>query len=457
MSFRELFARDFYWPLAQKLKGEYAARALRELARSQWQSQDELFSKQWQLVRRTVNKAVREVPYYKRIYGEIGWDANNQDFSYKDFLSIPKVEKETLRDNHKEFLNPNFKGRITEGRTSGSTGLSLTLYYTTCHESYSEAARWRAKEWWGIKPGSAHLAIWGRPYSGSRDRLEQKVKSYCMNTLLISAFDLHQETLNPIWRKISHFRPLIIYGYPSAISTLATYLKQNRIPAHHLGLKVIIITAESSNSLQRELIEEVFGCKTANEYGCSETGGFVYECPQGSWHISSELTLIEFLDPHGRPVETGETGEIFITHLLNDYMPLIRYRVGDMGSPLEGVCECGRGLPRMKLSSAKERDFIQLANGKRYTSEILVYIARAVTKRYPSSILQFRAVQKGVHLIELEIVGGSGNLDKAESLFKHLMKQQIGEEIRVIFKRVQIIERESSGKLRYFISEIISL
>ena len=69
-----------------------------------------------------------------------------------------------------------------------------------------------------------------------------------------------------------------------------------------------MISAESITQFQRNLIEEVFNCKTANEYGCSETGGFVYECPYGGWHISSEITFIEFLDQEGNPVPPGITG-----------------------------------------------------------------------------------------------------------------------------------------------------
>lgn len=299
----------------------------------------------------------------------------------------------------------------------------MTLYYSSEHESYSEAARWRAKEWWGIRPGSPQVTVWGRPYTGFRERFAQKIKSYCMNTLLISAFDLHADTMVHIWKKIDRFRPAIIYGYPSAISTLAVYLKENGISASHIGAKVIIITAEYSTQLERDVIEEVFGCKTANEYGCSETGGFAYECPLGSLHISSELTFVEFLNSEGEPIEPGETGEIVITHLRNDYMPLIRYRVGDVGIHLVGNCLCGRNLPLMKIVLGKERDFIRHPSGKRFTSEILVYITRAVGKKYPSSILHFRAVQKNLNLLEIEIVCGHGSVDRAESLFRELLKK----------------------------------
>lgn len=457
MCLHTFFTRDIYWPLVQRIKGQYVAVTLRELSESQWKSQDELLSSQWQLVRRTVNKATCEVPYYRKICADRGWDLNNKAFSYEDFLNFPKLEKETLRDNIMEFLHPNYTGRVTKGRTSGSTGHSLTLFYNAEHESYSEAGRWRAKQWWGVAPGSPQVSIWGRPYTGYRDRLAQKVKSYLMNTLLFSAFDLQEAYLLQIWQHISRFKPSIIYGYPSAIYPLAVFLKENNKHAEELGVKVIMVTAESITSQQRSLIEEVFGCKTANEYGCSETGGFVYECPLGSWHISSELAFVEFLDREGRPACRKQAGEIFITHLRNDYMPLIRYRVGDMGAPLTGVCTCGRGLPMMEVSVSKESDLFRLTDGKTYSSEIFDYINLAVVKAHPSSIRQFRVVQKTLDRFEIQLVIGPDSSGRGEKLFKHLTEKQLGKNTDIDLKRVPRIEREPSGKLRYFISEVNGL
>jgi len=454
MSVHAFLTRYIYWPLAQTLKREYSAHALAELSQSQWRSQEELRSKQWDRLRCTVNKAAQEVPYYRQAYARMGWDFTNKEFSYEAFLNLPTIEKDTLRDQISEFLNPKYHGRVTQGMTSGSTGKSLTLYYNSEHESYSEAARWRAKSWWGVAPGCRQVTLWGRPYTGTKERLNQQLKSYLMNTLLFSAFDMQEQKLKQIGEKILRFKPHILYGYPSSIFSLAEYFKKNEIHAHMMGTKVIMITAESSTSEQRSFIEETFGCKTANEYGCSETGGFVYECPQGSWHISSELTFIEFLDSRGHPVSPGETGEIVLTHLRNDYMPLIRYRVGDRGSPSSESCACRRGLPLMQVSVAKERDYVQLSNGQRHTSEIFVYINKAVMKKYPSSIMQFRVVQKSIDLLQIQVVPGATSIDNAEELFKRLLNKQLGRNIRILFKRVSRIEREPTGKLSYFISEI---
>ena len=93
MSLRESFSRNIYWPLVQKIKSEHAANALSELSESQWKTQDELFALQWQLIRRTVNKAIREVPYYQQTFKRIGWDFDNRDFSYEDFSKFRNSKK----------------------------------------------------------------------------------------------------------------------------------------------------------------------------------------------------------------------------------------------------------------------------------------------------------------------------------------------------------------------------
>jgi len=104
----------------------------------------------------------------------------------------------------------------------------------------------------------------------------------------------------------------------------------------------------------------------------------------------------------------------------------------------------------------KESESIYLSNGRKYSSEIFDYINLAVMKAYPSSILQFRVTQKAIDLFESEVVPGTGQVEKAEQLFKELMKKQLGENIQIHFKRIASIEREPTGKLRYFISEVKS-
>jgi len=84
----------------------------------------------------------------------------------------------------------------------------------------------------------------------------------------------------------------------------------------------------------------------------------------------------------------------------------------------------------------------------------LLYINKSVMQAYPSSILQFRVTQKTIDSFEIEVVPGTGQVEKGEQLFEQLLKKQLGKNIQICFRRVPSIERDPSGKLRYFISEI---
>ena len=75
-------------------------------------------------------------------------------------------------------------------------------------------------------------------------------------------------------------------------------------------------------------------------------------------------------------------------------------------------------------------------------------------KAFPSSIHQFRVIQKAFDFFDIEIVAGNESVDKAEVLFKNLIKKQIGGSPNVNINRVSQIGREPSGKLRYFLSEV---
>lgn len=442
----------FYLPLSSRLKGEPTLAVLQRLNETQWQPYEWIRQVQWGRVQEVVGEAIADIPYYRQKLGLRIGRYRPDALTYADFAALPMLEKEALRTHLPDILHPGYFGRRVTGRTSGSTGRSLTLKYSPRHQGYAHAVRWRAKQWWGIQPGDRHAIFWGRPYTCTRDRLVQKVKSMWMHQMHFSAFEMHAAGLDRIWHMLRWFRPSILYGYPSAIYLLALHLRGHRLNARRLGVKVIFITAEISLAEQRAVIEDTFGCPTANEYGCSETSGFVFECPMGNWHIAAEMVFVEFLDDRGDPVPEGEWGQVVVTTLQNDLMPLIRYRVGDIGRALPGTCACGRGLPLMDVSVGKERDFILTPDGKRHTSEILVYMTRAINQRLPDAILHFRAVQHRIDALEIEIVASPEKSAAAQSMLRSLLERQLGSQLQVDIRIVKKIERESSGKLRYFIS-----
>jgi phenylacetate-CoA ligase len=116
--------------------------------------------------------------------------------------------------------------------------------------------------------------------------------------------------------------------------------------------KGIISSAEVLTPENRELIETTFGCRVFDRYGCREVSVIASECGEHQGlHINADNLLVETVTDQG-PVR-GEDGEVLITDLRNFAMPLIRYRIKDVGRLLPQACGCGRGLPLMRISGGR--------------------------------------------------------------------------------------------------------
>jgi phenylacetate-CoA ligase len=103
----------------------------------------------------------------------------------------------------------------------------------------------------------------------------------------------------------------------------------------------------ASNTLGR-LLETAWGGELFSTYGLTEAGLAFHECPvHRGLHSHPDLVITEVVDDAGRPVSDGEIGELVITTLQVEAMPLIRYRTGDVTFRVPGDCPCGRGGPRI--------------------------------------------------------------------------------------------------------------
>src|SRR5262249_55637025 len=128
--------------------------------------------------------------------------------------------------------------------------------------------------------------------------------------------------------------------------------------------RAMITSAEVLTPDERDLLEEVFCCPVFNRYGCREVGVIASECPaHRGMHVMAEGLYLE-IERDGRPAAPGGPGCLLLTDPLNLAMPLIRYRVGDVGSWDEGPCPCGRGLPRLKEVAGRVTDFLVGGDGR---------------------------------------------------------------------------------------------
>ena len=436
---RSLISR-LYYPLSQFLKGHQVQAFYRRLKANERISKEELNTLQRRLLTSTLLIAAG-TPYYKELFREIGFDIRNLD----SFAEIPITRKSIITQNPKAFHNPDYRGALAFGRTSGATGIPLQVQYDTIWDQWALASQYRGRSWWGIYPGARELIVWGRQFDARQSKAIFDLKLALMNRKMISCFALSDEKLNDSAPRLIKFNPDVIYGYSTGVGRLAEYMREKRPGRNALKPKVVIVTSETLLESQRRAVQDAFGCNPIDEYGSSEAGIIAFECPEGNLHISADRMLLEIADPD----ETG-VGKIVLTPFENRAMPLIRYDQGDFGKISGEKCACGVTLPILELARARVSDVIVTPRGKVSASNFFDFIAKTLI---PYGLRQFRAIQKSETRFHLQMIRLGGRDEEIEKIVIGRMREFLGEDIEASFEYVDEIAPEPSGKLRYYVRE----
>ncbi|WP_321504755.1 phenylacetate--CoA ligase [uncultured Methanoregula sp.] len=138
-------------------------------------------------------------------------------------------------------------------------------------------------------------------------------------------------------------------------------------------LKTGILGAEPWTESMRTRIEDWLGIKAFDIYGTSELSGPMFtECSeQNGFHIWSDIALVEIIDPNTEePLEPGEKGEVTVTMLQKEALPMIRYRIGDISSMEDEVCSCGRTHPRIQRIRGRVDDMLIIRGINVFPSQV---------------------------------------------------------------------------------------
>jgi len=236
----------------------------------------------------------------------------------------------------------------------------------------------------------------------------------------------------------------MIFGHSHSIYLLALFLR--RFGIDDLRPRGIITTSMMLLEPERRLIEEVFGCEVTNRYGCEEVGLIASECEQHrGLHLNADHVLVEFLREDGTAAMPGEEASIVVTDLVNRGMPLIRYRVEDLGVPSHQQCPCGRGLPIMERVTGRQADFLKRPDGSLVAGVSLV--ERTLTAI--PGIEQMQLVQNDLHRVCAKVVSDSYFDDTSEHKLRDELQRVFGAGTTIEMERVVGLEQTRAGKYRF--------
>jgi phenylacetate-CoA ligase len=380
-------------------------------------------------------------PYYGERWGKT--EPVNRSNARAYLATLPLIAKPDLQAHYQDMLAEPRVRRVTRKVTGGSTGQAVTIVKDRTATAAEMAATWMGLGWFGIHVGDRAARFWGTPFSARR-RLRFRAADFTMHRTTFSAFAFTDEDLERYWKRCLEFRPAYFYGYVSMLEAFAAFVRRRGLPGRDLKLKAVVSTSEVLSSAQRAMLEDVFGTRVQNEYGCGEFGPIAYECEHGSLHIMSENLVVEVLGADGRPAAAGESGELVITDLNNFAMPMVRYRVGDFGVLGDG-CSCNRGFPVLANIWGRAYDFVETPDGRRHHGEFLMYLFEDF-RREGFGIEQFQVTQTEGWRLEVLVTSPAPiAADRIERVRAELETRLAG--LHVTVRQVPAIERLASGKM----------
>ncbi len=434
--------------------GRHILACLDDLNRTQWLDQHDLMAVQRSKLQSLLEYADQYVPYYRRIFKEMGFRPEDIQHDPDCFSKLPILNKSLVREHFTELqtTDPQRRKQFSRVTTSGSTGQPLVFYQDIAYRDHVTADIQRHLGWAGWKMGELHAYIWGANIEETAAHsLRTKLIDWEWNRFLTNAFTLTEEKMAAFAARVRRQRPRILFGYASSLHRFAQFVRQS--PHRDIRFDGVVSSAEVLYEPVRKVIEGTFECPVLNRYGTKELGGVGCECrEQNGLHVSAENNLVEILCD-GRPANPGETGSLVVTNLNNRAMPFIRYSIGDEGAwGSDDRCTCGRASPRLKNVEGRIVDQFVTRDGRASWAGFAGDNYSLLFAQL--SIKQFQVIQESLDVIRVRIVKDGEIPTALLNRIERTFQTAFGKNIAVEFEFPETIPLLPSGKHQYAISKL---
>ena len=258
---------------------------------------------------------------------------------------------------------------------------------------------------------------------------------------------------------IRQFKASAVCCTPGYFNYLLEQAMETGMTADELNLKVGIFGAEPWTGEMRQRIETVSGIRTCDIYGVPEliNPGIAVECEcRNGLHVLEDLFYPEIIDREsGEPVPDGELGELVLTPLMANAMPLLRYRTGDITRFVNGECKCGRKLRRIERISTRRDDMLSVRGVNIYPSRIEAALMSVEgTLPYYNIVLYSENgmdnIEVNVEITEAVFSDRVRSLEAFQNKLVNAIEQNLGLRVRLKLVAPGSIER-SGGKAKHLI------
>ena len=338
----------------------------------EFQSPEKIKAYQESLLAKALEYLQANSPYYQRMFDSYKIDIHKIKH-LEDLVKIPFTEKKDLQLFNQEFLCCPKEKIVDYITTSGTLGDPVTF---ACTEKDLQRLAYNEKKSFacaGLKPGNIVQLM------TTLDKRFMAGLAYFLGIRELGASVIRVGNGIPElqWDTIKRIKPDTIMCVPSFILKLIQYAEEHNIDYKNSSIKRIIGIGEglreqdfSLNLLGRR-IKEKWDVQLFATYSSTEMGATFSECEYGQGgHVHPELIIVEIIGNDDMPVADGESGEIVITTLGVEGMPLLRFRTGDIAAKRVEQCPCGRNSYRLTPLLGRKNNMIKLKGTTLYPPAI---------------------------------------------------------------------------------------
>ena len=406
-------------------------------------SRDKLEALQFEKLQKTITQAMKTDFYGKKLPAS-GISSADDLKSLADLQKLPFTVKNDLRESYPFGMLAVDRSEVVRMHaSSGTTGKPTTIYLTADDLAASTDITTRSIVAAGGESDDVfqNMMTYGLFTGGI-------VLHYGAENLGMMVIPASSGNTERQFNMMRDFETSVIHATPSYMLYLHSRMDEFGIKPSDLKLKKAYVGAEPHSEDVRLKIERLWGIDVYNSYGLSEMNGpgLAFECVYKDYmHVWEDAYIMEIIDPETlEPVPDGDEGELVLTILHRDAMPLIRYRTRDLTRIIPGQCRCGRTHRRLARMKGRTDDML-IING---------------INIFPSQIEEVIMKMPEVGTNYLIVVEKSGPLDKlivkteitkevltddTRDLYK--LKQKIVEHLRASITIKPVVELHEHGAL----------
>ena len=300
-------------------------------------------------------------PFYKELFTKSGFNIAGIK-SVEDLYVIPTTNKEDLQQRNEDFLCVPRNKIIDYSSTSGTLGSPVTIALTE-----NDLNRLTYNEYNSFVCADGSLEdIYQLMLTLDRQFMAGMAYYSGIRKLGAGIIRLGPGVPSMQWETIFRLKPTAIVAVPSFILKLIAYADEYKIDINSSSVKKAICIGENIRNADFSLnilgkkITGSWNIKLFSTYASTEMQTAFTECAAGNGgHLQPDLLIVELLDEANQPVQVGEPGEVTITTLGVEGMPLLRYKTGDICMYFDEPCSCGRKSLRLSPVMGRKKQMIK--------------------------------------------------------------------------------------------------